>query len=60
MNLNIVRAIWKRDLASWFGNPAGYVFIILFVLFCCVALMFSSAFFANNLANLDPLNGWFP
>lgn len=61
MNLNIVRAIWKRDLASWFGNPTGYVFIILFVLFCSGALMFSSAFFANNLANLDTLNDpWFP
>ncbi|MCK5940593.1 MAG: Gldg family protein [Planctomycetes bacterium] len=61
MNLNIVRAVWKRDLASWFGNPTGYVFIILFVLFCCGALMFSSAFFANNLANLDTLNDpWFP
>ena len=61
MNLNIVRAVWKRDLASWFGNPTGYVFIILFVLFCCGALMYSSAFFANNLANLDTLNDpWFP
>ena len=61
MNLNIVRAICKRDRASWFGNPTGYVFIILFVLFCSGALMFSSAFFANNLANLDTLNDpWFP
>ncbi len=61
MNFDIVRAVWKRDLSSWFGNPTGYVFIILFVLFCCGALMFSSAFFANNLANLDTLNDpWFP
>ena len=49
MNLNIVRAVWKRDLRSWFGNPTGYVFIILFVLFACVALMFSAEFFNNNL-----------
>lgn len=61
MNLNIVRAVCKRDLASWFGNPTGYVFIILFVLFCCGSLMFSAAFFTNNLANLDTLNDpWFP
>ncbi|MGC6487254.1 MAG: Gldg family protein [Planctomycetota bacterium] len=61
MNLDIVRAVWKRDLASWFGNPTGYVFIILFVLFCSAALMFSAAFFTNNLANLDTLNDpWFP
>ena len=60
MNLNIVRAVWKRDLRSWFGNPTGYVFIILFVLFACVALMFSAEFFNNNLANLETLNEWFP
>ncbi len=61
MNLNIVRAVWKRDLRSWFGNPTGYVFIILFVVFAAAALMFSAAFFNNNLANLDTLNApWFP
>lgn len=62
MNLNIVRAVRKRDLRSWFGNPTGYVFIILFVLLSCFALMFANngEFFSNNLANLDPLNGWFP
>ena len=62
MNRNIVRAVWKRDLSSWFGNPTGYVFIILFVVFACVALMFSNGgeFWRNALANLEPLNGWFP
>ncbi|MGK0264804.1 MAG: ABC-2 type transport system permease protein [Planctomycetota bacterium] len=62
MNFNIVRAVWKRDLRSWFGNPTGYVFIILFVVSACVALMFSEQgeFFRNALANLDTLNGWFP
>ena len=30
MNCNIVRAVCKRDLRSWFGNPTGYVFIIQF------------------------------
>jgi len=62
MNRNIVRAVWKRDLGSWFGNPTGYVFIILFVVFACVALMFSNGgeFWRNALANLEPLNGWFP
>jgi ABC-2 type transport system permease protein len=60
MNKNIVRAVWRRDLRSWFGNPTGYVFIVLFVLLSCLALMWPSAFFTNNLANLDTLNGWFP
>ncbi|MFM1874062.1 MAG: hypothetical protein RL398_3484 [Planctomycetota bacterium] len=60
MNKNIVLAVAKRDLRSWFGNPAGYVFILLFVGAATVALMWSSAFFTNNLANLDTLNAWFP
>lgn len=60
MNANIVTAVWKRDLRSWFGNPTGYVFIILFVLLATVALMWSAEFFNNNLANLETLNAWFP
>jgi len=62
MNLSIVRAVWKRDLRSWFGNPTGYVFIILFVVFACVALMWGNdgEFWRNALANLEPLNVWFP
>ncbi len=60
MNKNIVLAVAKRDLRSWFGNPAGYVFILLFVAASTVALMWSAGFFTNNLANLDTLNAWFP
>ena len=60
MNTHLVSAVWRRDLRSWFGNPTGYVFIILFVLLACVALMWSPEFFTNNLANLDTLNKWFP
>jgi ABC-2 type transport system permease protein len=60
MNKNIVLAVAKRDLRSWFGNPAGYVFILLFVAAATVAMMWSPAFFTNNLANLDTLNAWFP
>ena len=60
MNKNLVFAVARRDLRSWFGNPAGYVFILLFVAASTIALMWSSAFFTNNLANLDTLNSWFP
>jgi ABC-2 type transport system permease protein len=60
MNKNVVLALMKRDLRSWFGNPTGYVFIVLFVLASAIALLFRSEFFANNLANLDTWNGWFP
>ncbi|MDO8348834.1 MAG: Gldg family protein, partial [Planctomycetota bacterium] len=60
MNKNIVLAVMKRDLRSWFGNPTGYVFILLFVAVSTVVMMWSSQFFANNLANLDTWNASFP
>lgn len=60
MNKNVVLAVAKRDLRSWFGNPANYVFITLFVGLSCAVMMWSGAFFTNNLANLDTLNGTFP
>lgn len=60
MNKNIVLAVAKRDLKSWFGNPTGYVFIILFVVIAVIALLWQPEFFRDNLANLDTLNKWFP
>ncbi|MCR9246557.1 MAG: Gldg family protein [bacterium] len=60
MNKNVVLAVMKRDLRSWFGNPTGYVFIMLFVAISTLAMMWSAQFFANNLANLDTWNEWFP
>ena len=35
MNKNIVLAVAKRDLRSWFGNPANYVFVVLFAAVSC-------------------------
>jgi ABC-2 type transport system permease protein len=60
MNKNVVLAVAKRDLRSWFGNPANYVFITKFVAIACIAMMWTGAFFTNNLASLDTLNAWFP
>ncbi|MBX3462881.1 MAG: Gldg family protein [Planctomycetes bacterium] len=60
MQKNVVLAVARRDLRSWFGNPANYVFITLFVGVACGVMMWSPAFFTNNLANLDTLNAAFP
>ncbi|MCA8974368.1 MAG: Gldg family protein [Planctomycetes bacterium] len=60
MNKNVVFAVMKRDLRSWFSNPTGYVFIMLFVLFSGGALMWPREFFDNSLANLETWNFWFP
>lgn len=55
-----VKAVAKRDLRSWFGNPAGYVFILFFVGVAASLMVFNEQFFRASLANLDTLNPWFP
>ncbi len=55
----ITRAIVKRDIKSWYGNPAGYVFIAIFAMLSAVFL-FSEAFFQHNIADLSTLNEVFP
>ncbi len=60
MNKNVILAVARRDLRSWFGNPTGYVFISLFVLLSVAALLLPGEFFRDNLATLDLLNKAFP
>ena len=57
---HIVWAIFKRDFLGYFSNPAGYVFIALFVAISSFATFCLPEFFANNLASLATLNQWMP
>lgn len=60
INLNVIRAVFKRNFVSYFSSPTGYVFICVYVLLCSVAAFWLPQFFNANLANLDQLNWWLP
>lgn len=53
--MSVVKSVFKRNLASFFGNPAGYVFIILFVGLTAWFAFWSEGFFEANQANLNML-----
>lgn len=59
MRTNVILAVFKRNVASYFSGMLGYLFIVVFVV-AGAFLAFGEGFFADNLANLDQLSERFP
>jgi ABC-type transport system involved in multi-copper enzyme maturation permease subunit len=56
----VLRAIARRELGSYLGNPAGYVFLTLFIAATGAGAFLQPGFFARNLADLAQLNKVMP
>ncbi len=60
VNFQVIGTIFKRNFASYFASPTGYVFICAFVLISGFAAFWPHEFFNANLANLEQLNKVMP
>jgi ABC-2 type transport system permease protein len=59
MRFNVIGAVFKRNLSSFFTSVLGYLFIVAFVI-AAGWLAFSPRFFVANQPSLDELTQFFP
>lgn len=54
------KAVFKRELKSYFASPVAYVFIVIFLLATAGCTFFLSRFYENRVASLDAFFVWHP
>lgn len=57
---HVIRAVFWRNFAAYFGSATGYVFITVFVALGSILAFWPDEFFKSNLASLHVLNKYFP
>ncbi|EMP56324.1 ABC transporter permease [Marinobacter santoriniensis NKSG1] len=50
----------RKEFRGFFASPAAYLFMALFVAACLFVFFWGEAFFARNVADLQPLFSWLP
>jgi ABC-type transport system involved in multi-copper enzyme maturation permease subunit len=60
LDWKVVAALARRELAGYLANPAGYVFLTLFIANTSAGAFLQEGFFARNLADLALLNQFMP
>lgn len=60
IDFNVVRAIFRKDMRQYLGNPTGYVFLTLFIATTAAAAFLQEGFFSRHLADLAELNRLMP
>jgi ABC-2 type transport system permease protein len=58
--LRAVRAVAKRELASYFASPVAYVFLVIFLLLTGFLTFTAGAFFERGEASLASFFAWHP
>jgi ABC-2 type transport system permease protein len=58
--VNNIRAIFKREIAGYFGSPVAYVFIVIFLLLVGFFTFYISRFFEAEQADLRSFFEWHP
>ena len=59
-SINTIKVISKRELASYFGSPVAYVFIVIFLLLIGFFTFYLSNFFEAGQADLRGFFQWHP